>query len=68
MMNHNLHDDKFIWCENCGVEITCGGFGAHGHIYCCRLCYQGLACDCGERMEMEEERRGGQSVEAPLSG
>ena len=52
-----------IWCDRCGVEITWsplvklrpGSLGKNE--YCCNDCYAGLPCGCGERMEMEEERR-----------
>ncbi|MBN1148515.1 MAG: hypothetical protein JXA78_14750 [Anaerolineales bacterium] len=56
-----------IYCDNCGVEITwapyhppeAGGAQARQFDYCCQECYQGLPCHCGERMEMEDERRAG---------
>ena len=28
--------------------------------YCCLECFQGLPCSCGERMELEDERRSDQ--------
>jgi hypothetical protein len=28
--------------------------------YCCLDCFQGQACHCGERMEIEDERRNNQ--------
>jgi len=56
-----------IYCDNCGVEITwgsylparAGGAPPRRSDYCCRECFQGLPCRCGERMDMDDERRGG---------
>ena len=52
-----------IWCDKCGVEITWSpvvkfGAGASDkRDFCCEDCYIGNPCHCGERMEMEDERR-----------
>jgi len=50
-----LSDGIEIWCANCGVEITWTGFIVQEHHYCCKDCYDGKLCHCGDRMEFEEE-------------
>lgn len=49
-----------VWCDGCGVEILWAPMVADERDYCCRDCSRGLACDCGEPMELEEERRNGE--------
>lgn len=55
--------EQTVWCDNCGVEITWGAIvraGQERHRilhFCCSDCLAGRPCKCGERMEMEEERR-----------
>jgi hypothetical protein len=49
--------EETVWCDGCGVEITWGPQVAGKHNYCCQECLQGLPCRCGERMELEDERR-----------
>jgi len=46
-----------VWCDGCGVEILCAPVVLEERDYCCRDCLEGLACKCGERMELDEERR-----------
>ena len=52
-----------IYCDGCGVEITWVPYRYQGQIdpinkdYCCVDCFNGIACHCGERMEMDDERR-----------
>jgi hypothetical protein len=52
-----------IWCDGCGVEINwaplvkfSSGMKEKSD-YCCEECYSGFSCQCGERMEMEDEHR-----------
>jgi hypothetical protein len=56
--------EEVIWCDGCGVEISWGPVMVNDKPYCCQDCAQGYACDCGERMEMDEEMRsaGAESV------
>jgi hypothetical protein len=49
--------DNPLWCAGCGVEITCEPFAVRKYVYCCQDCAQGIPCRCGERMEIEDERR-----------
>ncbi len=56
-----LHPDNWILCESCGAEVTCGAFVVNDHIFCCKQCYEGYPCNCGERMEIEVDRRSSQS-------
>jgi hypothetical protein len=51
------HIDEVIWCKGCGVEITWGAVVRGEEKYCCLDCADGLECDCGVRMELEDERR-----------
>ncbi len=46
-----------VFCDNCGVEITWAPVVKGEHHYCCQECFQGLACDCGKRMEDDDDRR-----------
>lgn len=57
-----------IWCDNCGVEILWGAIVVGKRHYCCRDCYEGRECRCGERMEIEDERREEGSSPAELGG
>ena len=50
-----------IWCDNCGVEILWGPIIRSQRYFCCQDCLDGLRCRCGERLEMEDERRGVES-------
>ena len=52
-----------IYCDGCGVEITWapvvkpGAGPLQRFEFCCQECLQGLECHCGERMELEVDRR-----------
>ena len=46
-----------IFCNNCGVEITWSPIVVKGCHFCCRDCLSQLGCECGDRMEFEDERR-----------
>jgi hypothetical protein len=61
-------DDEMIWCEGCGVEFTGGGVVVEKRTYCCQDCARGILCPCGDRMEMDEERRNATSASVPTSG
>ena len=50
-------NDETTWCDGCGVEITWGPVLDGNRTYCCQDCAQGIPCECGERMEMNDERR-----------
>lgn len=47
-----------IWCDGCGVEITWAPISSGRWRYCCEVCWAGLVCRCGERLEQEDDRRG----------
>lgn len=51
-------DEKTIWCDGCGAEITWGPIVARNRIYCCEDCVHRISCDCGYRMEFDEETQG----------
>lgn len=46
-----------VYCDGCGVEITWGPVKAKGKDYCCIDCRDGYVCNCGDRMELEDDRR-----------
>jgi hypothetical protein len=46
-----------LYCDGCGVEITCKPISKKRLIYCCQDCADGAACTCGDRMEAEEWRK-----------
>ena len=50
-------NDETTWCDGCGVEITWGPVLVDKRTHCCQDCAQGIPCQCGERMEMNDERR-----------
>jgi len=55
------HTEGLVWCDNCGVEITWAAIvqvGRDHHRllhYCCQDCLEGRGCDCGRRLEEEDE-------------
>ncbi|HNT22805.1 MAG TPA: hypothetical protein PKM21_00450 [Anaerolineales bacterium] len=57
-----LNLEREVFCENCGAEITCGAYVINDHIFCCKECYEGYPCTCGERMDVEIDRRSSQPV------
>jgi hypothetical protein len=76
MLDQHTYSGIEIRCQGCGVEITWAPVvksftgKVHGeHLdkhqyYCCQDCPEGLGCDCGARMEMDDERREGAQVGA----
>ena len=61
-----VRDRDTIWCDGCGVEFTWAPVLDKQFVYCCADCHTGLPCQCGERIEQEDEyRRHGQNVELP---
>lgn len=54
-----------IFCNNCGVEITWAPIVIKNFHYCCPDCLAHFPCECGDRMEMEDERR--QKAYSPTS-
>ena len=55
--------EKTVWCLGCGVEIYWSPFLVGSQAYCCRDCSRSRRCACGERMELEEDRRGSSAQE-----
>lgn len=57
------HNEEVLWCDGCGIEIIWVPYRISRdresviQDYCCEDCYIGLSCECGERMEMDDERR-----------
>jgi hypothetical protein len=49
--------ENTIFCDGCGVEITCEPYLVGPQVYCCQDCAEGRPCGCGEHMELEDERR-----------
>ena len=49
--------ENTLWCDGCGVEILWEPLTIDGRTYCCAECWEGIACQCGERQEFEERRR-----------
>jgi hypothetical protein len=50
-----MQTEDTIWCDGCGAEIAWGPVTARNRIYCCRECAQGIPCECGDRMEIDDE-------------
>lgn len=49
--------NEIVFCDGCGAEITCRPYSVNRWVYCCEDCAFGLACQCGDRMEIEDEHR-----------
>jgi hypothetical protein len=47
--------DEMIWCVGCGVELTWSPVMVGKDRYCCQDCADGLKCNCGVRMEIDED-------------
>ena len=60
--------ESTIWCDKCGVEILWGPIVINQRNYCCQSCFEGLQCKCSERMEMDDDRRGGESSVDEVTG
>ncbi len=50
--------EEAVICDGCGVEITWASLIVKGREYCCKDCLEGRGCDCAERVEWDDERRG----------
>ncbi len=46
-----------VYCDGCGVEITWSPIQKGNEIYCCIDCRDGMECSCGDRLELDDERR-----------
>ena len=46
-----------LFCDGCGVEIPLSPVIKDHAEYCCEDCAQGYQCDCGERMELDDQDR-----------
>lgn len=49
--------EETVWCDGCGVELTWAPVVVGKHRYCCLDCQAGIPCRCGERLEIDEDRR-----------
>lgn len=49
--------ENTVWCYGCGVEILWAPWVVGKRTYCCLDCLEVGSCECGERMELEDERR-----------
>jgi hypothetical protein len=45
-----------LFCDGCGIEITCKPFTLSSWVYCCEDCATGKPCTCENRLEIDEER------------
>ena len=64
-----FHQESTIQCDGCGVEITWGPFMVGEERYCCEDCFEQRPCRCGDRLELDDERRSmrDHSIDAGLS-
>ncbi len=51
-----------VYCNGCGVEITWAPLYLNKQHYCCQDCYDGRPCECGSRLEDEDEHRSTQAA------
>ncbi len=47
--------ENTVFCDGCGVEITLSPVVKDHGEYCCEDCAQGYECECGKRMELDED-------------
>jgi hypothetical protein len=58
-----LEGTNTLLCDGCGVEITWAPVvkraqqGRALFHYCCNDCWKGRECKCGERMELDADRK-----------
>lgn len=57
-----LRIDPTVWCVGCGVELTWSPVMVGKDRYCCQECAQGLKCNCGVRMEIDDGDRDSTTV------
>ncbi len=50
--------NDIVFCDGCGVEITWSPVLKGHEKYCCIDGRDGRECNCAERMELDEDRRG----------
>lgn len=50
-----VRTEDTTFCDGCGVEILLSPVVIEDRHYCCRDCADGLECECGERLEIEED-------------
>jgi hypothetical protein len=48
---------EMVICDGCGTEVTWSPVVANDRQYCCIDCQEGRPCDCGARMDEEDEHR-----------
>jgi hypothetical protein len=60
--------EELVWCDGCGVEIVGAPVVVDKRNYCCQDCAQGIRCDCGERMELDDERNNTGEPSRTLTG
>jgi hypothetical protein len=60
------YPEDIIRCDGCGVELFWAPVIAGQRRYCCQDCAEDRPCDCGERQDLEDDRRspGAPSLEA----
>lgn len=58
-------DEKTLRCDGCGIEIRWRPVFAGKLTFCCRDCLHGRACECQDRLEIEDERLERKSAGAP---
>jgi hypothetical protein len=54
--------DEILFCDGCGGELMLSPVVKEQRKYCCEDCAEGIACRCGERMELDEQRRAATSI------
>jgi hypothetical protein len=55
-----IRNNQAVFCEGCGAEILWApvivrSTSGEKHDYCCELCRDGLECDCGRHMEIDDK-------------
>jgi hypothetical protein len=70
-----MFDDKSLICDGCGAEITWGPVVLHDKTgsnqsrncyFCCADCADNRPCQCGERMEFDDETREHGKIFTPI--
>jgi len=64
-----------VFCDGCGTEITwspivlraaTSSLHPRASQYCCTDCAEGRPCQCGERMEFDDEFRERGKISTPI--
>ncbi len=65
-MQKKIAPEPTVWCKGCGAEINWAPVIVDQHYFCCEDCANGLPCQCGERMEWEDDHKSKKDAVSPI--